>query len=210
MYRFNWDITFAGYSVINSYLIRKYLHSGPSYVRHGALALKKWGKASGAIRPASFLTSYSVTILWIYYLLVTHQVQWIDVNAIPHAADLPRYPDYAHLSDADPIQLSTALFGFFHFYAHVFDFQSEVASLNRPRRSTRHDVGWRFQEKNNHQYRMCIEDPYEVPDVGLNLGRHMNQERVEILKREFESALRSLTVPMESTDGVLKGIPRVH
>ena len=211
MLRYNFDVSFAGYSVTNSYLIRHYLLSDPM-VRHGAMMLKSWGKANNVgWGGAGYLTSYAMTILWLYFLLVTRQVRWVDPASVPHACDLPLAPAYVPLAQADPVQLGHMMLEFYRFYSEEFDYEREVASLNRPRRSTRKDLEWTFTVKDPFHYLFCIEDPYEqVGAGGLNLGRHLDEKKFKTVRSEFAKAVKMMLAhdPTSAPDSAMSGVRR--
>ena len=212
--RFNWDCSFMGYSVKNSYLIRKYLlEEGPDYARYCSMAIKNWGKANHiGYGAGGYMTTYAVTVMFLYFLLVTHNMKWIDPFSLPHPVYMPRYPDYAPLVEApkpSAAEVGYIVAEFFRFYS-TFDWDKEVVSLNRPRRSTRQDVGWTFSEKDKFSYYMCIEDPYEqVNTGGLNLGRWLHPEKFHIVKKEFQIAADQMThLHPDKADGCFFGKKR--
>ena len=180
--RFSFDITFLGYAVRNSYLIRKYLNdpNGPSVSRICQMAIKRWGKVTEfGVGAKGNLTSYGMTIMWIYFLLRTGQVGWFDPWKIPDALFLPQYPDFIPFDEnIDYEAVASHLHEFFKFYAK-FDFRNEVISLSRCRNTTRDDVRWGFLKREKFHYQMCIEDPYEDD---LNCARRIDGRKLDWFK----------------------------
>ena len=198
--RFNWDCSFMGLGILNSYLIRKYLlDEAPVYARYCAMAIKIWSKGNYfGVGTGGYLTTYAISIMFLYFLLVTHNMKWINPGSMPHPVYLPRYPDYVPFLPEErpnPAEVGYIVAEFFRFYAN-FDWSREVVSLNRPRRSTRDDLQWNFtiKERENFHYHICIQDPYEAINTGgLNLGRWLHEEKVDIVKKEFASAAQQMS-----------------
>jgi len=201
--RFNWDCSFMGYSIKNSYLIRKYLlEAVPPYARYCSMAIKMWGKSNYVgVGSGGYLTTYAVSIMFLYFLLVTHNMKWIDPFKLPHPVYMPRYPDQCPLDPEkrpNPAEVGYVVAEFFRFYSN-FNWETEVVSLNRPRRSTRDDLGWHEKEIKQPEaapfcYYMCIEDPYEETKFGgLNLGRWLFLDKADIVKKELLHAAQQIT-----------------
>ncbi|KNH08614.1 hypothetical protein XU18_0900 [Perkinsela sp. CCAP 1560/4] len=196
--RFSFDVTFLGYAVRNSYLIRKYLNDsrGPKVSRICQMAIKRWGKVTEfGVGAKGNLTSYGMTIMWIYFLLRTGQVGWYDPWKIPDALFLPQYPDFIPLDEnVDYESVASQLHEFFMFYSK-FDFRNEVISLSRSRNSTRSDVGWNFLKREKFNFLLCIEDPYEDD---LNCARRIDARKLEWFKDLCQKALQNMSGPPET------------
>jgi hypothetical protein len=236
--RFQWDVSFAGFSVPNSYLLRHYLRGpgSPPWVQHGSLVLKRWARRSHVGHAAlGFLTPYAVTIMWTYYLLCVKQVPWLDPGAVPVPAQLPMLPPFQARPAVAPMDndseleaLTFHLLGFLRFYSDLrapsealkaiasatqagatapagFRSDVELVSLNRPRRSTRDDVGWDHSASSRPDvpgFLFCVEDPYDlVGEGGLNLGRHLTAEKLQFINDKIARAVRALLMA-EPTDGL--------
>jgi len=205
--RFSFDITFLGYAVRNSYLIRKYLHD-PNGPRAGVsrlcqMALKRWGKLTEiGVGAKGNLTSYAVTIMWIYYLLRTGQVGWFDPWLIPDAMHLPQYPEYSPLPDAiDYESVAAQLYEFFQFYQKI-DYNQEVISLSRNRVTTRDDIGWHDRKRERFHFNLCIEDPYEDD---LNCARRIDPKKFDWYMRLLMEATKVMQMNPETGLALLIG-----
>ncbi len=225
IFRCQWDVSFAGYSVANSYLLRHYLggSESPLWVQHGALALKRWARCSHvANAQVGMLTPYAVTIMWVYFLLVTRRLRWVDPESLPAAGSLPLRPPVKQktvltdLSEDDLLELGRTLAWFFRYFAGPheeiddrgpgFQRDLEVVSLNRPHRSCRKDLmGWEVHPSSGAKpgYLMCVEDPFELRgpnEFGLNLGRHLTPTKLEFIQNKFFATLRTLLMYAPSDD----------
>jgi hypothetical protein len=153
--RFQWDVSFAGYSAVNSYLIRHYLRgpASPAWVQHGSLVLKRWARRTHvANAQLGFLTPYAITIMWCYYLLVTRQLQWLDPAAIPVPSQLPLLPPPAlnspgnaqlQLSDQDHEALTYNLVNFFRFFTGLTTPSTALKTLEALQASGTKPAGFR-------------------------------------------------------------------
>jgi hypothetical protein len=213
--RFQWDVSFAGYSATNSYLLRAYL-SGPgtpAWARHAWLGIKRWAARSRVSEAAvGLLTPYAVSVMWAYYLLGGGHVPWLSPASIPVPAELPLMPPRSELCGLSNVEAELAALhtvGFFKFYSSLqlpsvepaatpsgFLSDREVVSLNRPRRSLRTDMGWDHGGSGRPDmpgFLLCIEDPYElVGQGGLNLGRHLSAEKIGFINQKTDAALRRM------------------
>eukprot|EP01059_Diplonema_ambulator_P013405 TRINITY_DN23927_c0_g4_i1.p1 TRINITY_DN23927_c0_g4~~TRINITY_DN23927_c0_g4_i1.p1 ORF type:complete len:643 (+),score=144.32 TRINITY_DN23927_c0_g4_i1:825-2753(+) len=199
VFRTQWDLSLKFFGVRNSCLIKKYLPL-PEH-RLAAVAVKIWSRKSGINDPrVGLLSSYAVIILFIYYLLCTSQVEWIDPQGISLVDVKPRplFESPKERADADP---GAVLFGFFGFYATQFDWDNTVITLNRDPRVgavTKKSLGWVAQNEvivdraNSVRFHICIEDPYEQAEPAtlgsLNLGRKVTHLRSLKVRDAFVQA----------------------
>ena len=207
MFSISFDLSLRVHGIRNSQLLHRYMRQNP-YIRVGYIFVKEWSKRTGVNNPKrGFLTSYAVSILWIYYSLQCKLAEYIPVESIP---EIPRpedaTPSYQPmLSEEDKsdfaafdVKMGNILSGFFRFYASMFNWERNVISINTPEEVPKKRYGW-IQEKeiagdgvkfkDRVWYRGCIEDPYED---NLNLGRHLSPIKLKKIHAEFCHAWQSL------------------
>lgn len=163
-------------------------------VRDLGVAVKLWAKAaqvSGASR--SHLSSYTFTLLVIYFLQVSEETR------------LPKLPCEAFengaLGEEDPrvkaatpwpcsLSLEKLVVLFFRFYAEEFFWGSEVASIRLGTRSGVQDPA--FQELRGRKYaHLHVEDPFDVT-------RNLNCVLAEPEERQLRAAVRDAHLVVRS------------
>ena len=195
------DISLRLFGVLNSYLLRSYLDD-PA-VRLAGVAIKSWSKSSKVNDPRNgFLSSYSFSLMYIYYLHRTGLVRWNDPKGFLQK-DLPTCPPAfkeIHPSRELEQDVGGIVAGFFEFYVRTFDWENEVVSLCSASKQSKEDLGWeRFdvdcsvsKEKNIQCHFLAIEDPYEMRDnhpiSGLNTARALNSGRFWCTRLAFSRA----------------------
>ena len=173
-FKTHWDISLKYFGVRNSALIRRYFVSSP--IKLAAVTIKVWSKQSGVNDPRTgLLSSYSLMIMYIYYLLCTKQASYVDPNTIGDYTDLPALPTIddptGGISDEAIDKAFFYIYGFFKFYTLDFDWDKTVVSLNQDpcvQVKTKESMNWTHDKEivvdraNSVRYFVCIEDPYEV------------------------------------------------
>eukprot|EP01061_Rhynchopus_euleeides_P027116 TRINITY_DN44162_c0_g1_i1.p1 TRINITY_DN44162_c0_g1~~TRINITY_DN44162_c0_g1_i1.p1 ORF type:complete len:606 (+),score=158.27 TRINITY_DN44162_c0_g1_i1:172-1989(+) len=198
----HWDISLKYFGVRNSALLRKYFTKAS--LKLAAVAVKIWSKQAGVNDPRTgLLSSYSLMIMFVYYLLVKGKVEYVDPASIGEHTDLPSLPDWLPPTVSDDVSRQAAgyLIGFFHFYTTEYEWDTTVISLNsdpqhHPR--TKESMGWTTENEivvdraNSVRYFVCVEDPYEAGDhprlpegTPLNLGRKITNHRALFVQQAF-------------------------
>lgn len=165
----------------NTGLLRAYCKLS-SMVRSLVMIIKHWAKAeqvSGAIDKN--LSSYSITLMVIYYLLVTPS---LSMPCLPTEAH--RFPENDAQQKSDtkwtsPQPLATLIRGFFNFFARGFKWGEEVVSVRLGKRLSVRDETY-CQLKGRYHARLHIEDPYLL---GRNLNCALAQERESVLRTKL-------------------------
>lgn len=202
----DFDISARPFGVRNSCLLRAYMMQDHIF-RAGNLFIKKWSKACGINNSrAGYLTSYAMSVLWVYYLLRCGEARFVDPNSIPEFPDpdasqesvqyLPLWPESSESEEARQIQrLGSLVQGFFRFFAEDFDWTHDVVSIcedcsNGTNVVSLDSLGWKprtdcCQLRDRLYCIICIQDVYEK---NLNLGRHLSPLKSAWLKAQIVTA----------------------
>lgn len=79
----------------------------------------------------------------------------LDGVNIAFDKDLSKYRDFGHENRSS---LGELLFQFFHYYGHVFDFETDVVSVRLGRLVKKSEKAWHLLQDN----RLCVEEPFNV------------------------------------------------
>ncbi|CBZ25816.1 conserved hypothetical protein [Leishmania mexicana MHOM/GT/2001/U1103] len=209
IFSIDFDLSCRCNGIRNSWLLRRYLAQSEVF-RVGNVFLKTWSKACGVNNSrVGFLTSYAVSVLWIYFLLRRGEVAFVnpeDIPALPNPEEqmeVPYIPLWSAVADAKADAARTArlgnlLRGFFYFYGEEFDWDTHVATIRQPFDSaadirTKEDLGWEKSDtlslvlRNRCYHIFSIEDVYEDD---LDLGRHLTPEKAAWIRLQFRLAYR--------------------
>ncbi|KAG5480615.1 hypothetical protein LSCM1_06319 [Leishmania martiniquensis] len=209
IFSIDFDLSCRHHGIRNSWLLRRYFEQSEVF-RVGNVFLKMWSKACGVNHSrVGFLTSYAVSVLWIYFLLRRGEVAFVnpaDIPALPNPEEqmevpyIPLWPDVANAeaNAARTARLGRLLQGFFYFYAEEFDWDWHVVSIRQPCDSaassrTKVDLGWEKSDtvslvlRNRCYHIFSIEDVYEDD---LDLGRHLTPEKAAWTRLQFRLAYR--------------------
>eukprot|EP01060_Flectonema_neradi_P033564 TRINITY_DN5669_c1_g1_i1.p1 TRINITY_DN5669_c1_g1~~TRINITY_DN5669_c1_g1_i1.p1 ORF type:complete len:586 (+),score=77.72 TRINITY_DN5669_c1_g1_i1:44-1801(+) len=207
-----WDLSCRLFGVRNSNLLRRYLSQ--RHVRIAAAAVKLWSKKCRINDPrVGLLSSYAVALMYVYYLIRTGVVEWID----PASVSLELCPNIPPFSTppgtATPeveAQAGKLFVGFIAFYGGQYNWEQHVISINSPKIVTKEELGWTKDAQiivdrgNCVRYELCIEDPYEKADPTpwgdprpgrLNVTRKITAHRSLTIHRKIIAAFKHLQDP---------------
>eukprot|EP00755_Sulcionema_specki_P015741 Sspe_Gene.9857::Locus_3315_Transcript_1_1_Confidence_1.000_Length_2242::g.9857::m.9857 len=221
-----WDLSLRFFGVRNSFLLRRYL-SSPE-MRLGAAAAKIWSRKVGLNDHRNgMLSSYAVTIMFIYAMLAESRCAYIDPESIdPHDVEAPTFDD--SISPIPPFagslegsQTDGGLFlRFLRFYAVDFQWSQSVITLSEnpaKRVVVRSDRNWVEENEvivdraKSIYYRICIEDPYEkadsppLPGGRLNLGRKVPSLRALRVQKSFRDSWTEALEAPQPISAILQG-----
>ncbi|KAG5507100.1 hypothetical protein JKF63_05846 [Porcisia hertigi] len=219
IFAIDFDISCRHHGVRNSWLLRHYLAQNEVF-RIGYVFLKMWSKACGVNNPRiGFLTSYSISVLWIYFLLHCDEAQFVnpaDIPPLPNTekqTTVPYIPLWSRVANVEAdaarmTHLGNLVRGFFYFYGQEFDWNTHVVTLRQSSGSgteprTKKDLGWETSNtsslvlRNRCYHILCIEDVYEHD---LDLGRHLSPEKAAWTLLQFRLAYQRCCLPRRTSE----------
>ncbi|CAJ1007627.1 putative Cid1 family poly A polymerase [Leishmania naiffi] len=209
IFSIDFDISCRHHGIRNSWLLRRYFAQNEVF-RVGNVFLKMWSKACGVNNSrVGFLTSYSISLLWIYFLLRRGEAAFVnpaDIPELPNGEEqmevsyIPLWPAVANAkANADRTsRLGGLLQGFFYFYGEEFCWDTHVVTIRKPYDSataipTKEDLGWDKSDtlslvlRDRCYHIFSIEDVYEED---LDLGRHLTPNKAAWARLQFRLAYR--------------------
>lgn len=164
----------------NTGLLRRYAQLSPS-VTGFVMAVKAWAKAEGVVgAPQGHLSSYSMTLLALYFLQVDPALQLPCLPLVDDGACADRW--------TCSMPLARVVARFFQFYVHHFGWGREVVSLRLGRRLAAEDAVFHRLSRRDH-LRLHVEDPF-LHNRNLNCVLRPKQEAE--LRCKFRKALQEL------------------
>ena len=193
------DLSLRLYGAVNSYLLRSYLDD-PA-VRVAGVVIKVWSKSVGINNsPNGYLSSYAIAQMYIYYLIRTKRLAWVDPAKFMKKGTIPtRPPSFKPVKHSPEmeVEVGTLAAGFFEFYALDFDWEATVVSIACPDVVTKEELGWTKSDerpfestmKSIQKYYLAVQDPYELRDsVGLNCAKGLRKDNYRAVRIAFKEA----------------------
>eukprot|EP00667_Euglena_gracilis_P000686 EG_transcript_685 len=177
---FSFEISLSMYCAVrNSSLIRQYVFNNP-LVRPLVLAIVGWAKQAGIHNRQEGLSTYTLTLMVLHYLLREGAVQCVPIQTqLPPAFDVCGFMPIADSMDAT--RLGMHVLGFFQFYSIYFRYQEHVVTIRTTYVVTRQSKQWTDP--------LAVEDPFEV---FVNTAQAITDEKWLSIKHTIDSAYRSL------------------
>uniref|UniRef100_A0A7S4PXT0 PAP-associated domain-containing protein n=1 Tax=Alexandrium monilatum TaxID=311494 RepID=A0A7S4PXT0_9DINO len=141
----------------NTKLLRAYADLSPR-VRELGLLVKLWAKGESICgAPQGYLSSYALTLMVVYYMLVDPEVQMPCLSTGHFTQGKAKSAD--RVSWLCPLSTQVLLARFFRFYAAEFQWGVEVVSVRRGQRNAAADPVYE-QLRASMSPRLHIEDPF--------------------------------------------------
>ena len=217
LYRYPFDMVFNTTGLRNSAIFHDYLMMYP-FSRHLLMAVKRWGRSSGVINTIDgLLASYAMTVMLVHYLVVAGAIPPLDIRGslTVEPALLPKAPIYRPLETEGDLQTLGYLYGtFFHYFAHVFDYKSDVVCTTRASLQKTSLPMWTNSSVETGEssrppwYYFAIKDPYNTD----NIGRNLDEKAVTYVRSAFNLAHESVVAdnkdPAFLVDSLSNGAPK--
>lgn len=160
------------------------------------IAVKLWAKAAKVCGATErHLSSYTFTLLMIYFLQVHEEVLLPPLNTTLFEADKDPAKREAAIAEKSqewspicPWSLPHLLFRFFYFYRWQFEWGTEVASIRLGRREYARDEEFHFL-RGRHAMRIHVEDPYVLE---RNLHCVLGDPEEDKLREAIDNAFQVL------------------
>eukprot|EP00931_Biecheleriopsis_adriatica_P021777 TRINITY_DN14149_c0_g2_i1.p1 TRINITY_DN14149_c0_g2~~TRINITY_DN14149_c0_g2_i1.p1 ORF type:complete len:385 (+),score=87.34 TRINITY_DN14149_c0_g2_i1:55-1209(+) len=174
-------------ALLNTDLLKTYAKLHPT-IRRVVLAVKLWAKALGLSgAPKGHLSSYSLTLMAIYFLQVHPDLQMpcVPPEAFTQGA---RAADFEHLQWDCQLPVHELLSRFFYFYAWEFEWGTEVVSIRLGQRLYAGSPEF-HQLPGQTYWRLHVEDPFLL---GRNLNCVLGAHQETVLKEQLTSAAMAM------------------
>lgn len=182
------DLTFQNNAaLVNTELLKAYSNMCPQ-LRELGIAVKRWAKAAGVCgAPQGHLSSYSFTLMAIYFMQTCHGLPCLPTDAFSEDGPAPNVRNWRWES---PLPVPALLMQFCLFYHHEFQWGTEVVSPRMGCRMTIREQCFSWLETWG-ESRLHIEDPF-ILERNLNcvLGSWQEGRLREVLQ---ESALAMIS-----------------
>eukprot|EP00668_Euglena_longa_P007967 GGOE01009587.1.p1 GENE.GGOE01009587.1~~GGOE01009587.1.p1 ORF type:complete len:818 (+),score=194.66 GGOE01009587.1:363-2456(+) len=183
----DFDISLFPCGLRNSALLRRYVERNLGILQPLAMTVVQWSKSVGINDSRNgFLTTYSVILMVIFYLICSQNVTHVPIDTIRSKDDIDPEPFVPQPEDPDEgIQrrLGRLLAEFFTFY-DAFNFDEDCICIRTTNHVSREAKGWTSRD-----VPIAIEDPYETH---LNTCRNVKLDRFEFIRKQLQLACAAL------------------
>eukprot|EP00667_Euglena_gracilis_P000276 EG_transcript_276 len=183
----DFDISLFPCGPRNSALLRRYVENNLGILQPLAMTVVQWSKRVGINDSRNgFLTTYSVILMVIFYLICSQNVTHVAIDTISGKDDIDPEPFVPQPDEPDERlqrRLGRLLTEFFAFYTS-FNFDDVCISIRTVNHISREAKGWTSRDVS-----IAIEDPYETH---LNTCRNVKPDRFECIRKQLQLASSAL------------------